>query len=730
MAVVEAGTMVEMPPLPLDPGGSVRVSEGVSFFEDETGCGSLFVWGMAAWSWKSGDEVARRLAAVQLVETRAATQRQVAEAFGVNENTVLRWRGEYASGGAIGLVSDRPGPKTPSKLTDAKRAEIASLRGANLSVREIAERVGVSFNSVARALRSQTRDEQSTRSDVPDDAGEVALEPLALPAARHQERVAARFGLIDQAPPVICEGSSLPLAGALLILPGLAATGLLETASRVYGTRRRAFYGITSLILSIVFCCLLGEPRAEGLTRIDPLDLGRLLGLDRAPEVRTLRRRTEELATKGRSAYLIEDLARHHLAAHEQAAGIFYVDGHVRAYHGGRELPKAHVARIRLAMPAELDTWVADANGDGLLVWSAPPGASLVAELRLVVAKVRDLVGEKSRPTICFDRGGWSPGLFKELKSKGFEILTYRKGPVSQEPRTAFACFGFTDEHGQLHDYLLADRKVSIGYDSGRRRFACRQITRLDEATGHQTQILTTRHDDDPATIAHMMFSRWRQENFFRYMRAHYGLDALDSYRADDDDPERAVKNPDRIEADRALSEARRSLKEAQATEGRASLNGECPSREILDAFANATEEVERLDRSRRAIPAKAKLAEVHPDAKRLIGERKRIFDAIRMATYNAESSLARLLTPHYARAEDEAKTLLREAFKSPADLRVVGNELHVTIAAMSSRRRTRAIDGLCQELNATRTTYPGTKLTLVYSTKGQRWLPKVDRTM
>ena len=31
--------------------------------------------------------------------------------------------------------------------------------------------------------------------------------------------------------------------------------------------------------------------------------------------------------------------------------------------------------------------------------------------------------------------------------------------------------------------------------------------------------------------IAHMMFSRWRQENFFRYMRAHYGLDALDSYR-------------------------------------------------------------------------------------------------------------------------------------------------------------------------------------------------------
>ncbi|EQD42039.1 homeodomain-like insertion element (DNA transposition), partial [mine drainage metagenome] len=134
-----------------------------------------------------------------------------------------------------------------------------------------------------------------------------------------------------------------------MILPALLATGLLETAACVYGVRRRAFYGLRSLVLSIVFCCVLGEPRAEGLTRTDPVDLGRLLGLDRAPEVRTLRRRTEELAATGKSAQLIDALARHHLVAHDEAAGVLYVDGHVRAYHGGRELPKAHVARIRLA---------------------------------------------------------------------------------------------------------------------------------------------------------------------------------------------------------------------------------------------------------------------------------------------------------------------------------------------------------------------------------------------
>ena len=88
------------------------------------------------------------------------------------------------------------------------------------------------------------------------------------------------------------------------------------------------------------------------------------------------------------------------------------------------------------------------------------------------------------------------------------------------------------------------------------------------------------------------------------------------------------------------------------------------------------------------------------------------------MATYNAESPLARLLGAHYARADDEARTFLREAFASPADVQVVGHELHVRIAPLSAPRRTRAIAGLCQELTATRTTYPGTDLTLVYSMK------------
>jgi hypothetical protein len=61
---------------------------------------------------------------------------------------------------------------------------------------------------------------------------------------------------------------------------------------------------------------------------------------------------------------------------------------------------------------------------------------------------------------------------------------------------------------------------------------------------GHQTQVLASRTDAGPAVIAHAMFSRWRQENFFRYQRMRFDLDGLDAYTTVPDDPDRMVPNP------------------------------------------------------------------------------------------------------------------------------------------------------------------------------------------
>ncbi|MHB1599855.1 MAG: putative transposase [Acidimicrobiales bacterium] len=460
------------------------------------------------------------------------------------------------------------------------------------------------------------------------------------------------------------------------------------------------------------------------MTRLDPVDLGRLLGLDRAPEVKTMRRRMEELARLKRSDQVLVHLAEVHLASAREACVLFYVDGHVRAYHGTARLPKAHLARVRLAAPAEVDTWICDANGEGVLCWNTEPGASLTGELEIAARHIRRLVGENAWPTICFDRGGYSPKLFAELKSARFHLLSYRKAPLDDEPRDAFAVYELTDDLGRDQTYLLADRMVRLSYKVGKKTkiFSCRQVTRLDERTAHQTQILTTRTDLAAADVAYAMFSRWRQENFFRYLRHNLGLDALDAldaldtYAKHEDDLARSIPNPAKKKAASAVRSAKAAVSAAEAELARTTLEKGVAGLEGIDAAREALVDAKA---AQRAVPARIALGEVYPDAMRLSPECKRLHDAIRMATYNATTALCRLLAPHYRRAEDEGRTLLLEALRSPADLEVVGDELHVRINALSAPRRSRAIAALCAELNETETMYLGTKLRLVFTVKG-----------
>ena len=73
---------------------------------------------------------------------------------------------------------------------------------------------------------------------------------------------------------------------------------------------------------------------------------------------------------------------------------------------------------------------------------------------------------------------------------------------------------------------MLADQGVLLL--GGKLRL--RQVTRLSDDGQHQTPILTSRRDLPAVEVAYRMFERWRQENFFKYLREEYALDALVDY--------------------------------------------------------------------------------------------------------------------------------------------------------------------------------------------------------
>ena len=95
----------------------------------------------------------------------------------------------------------------------------------------------------------------------------------------------------------------------------------------------------------------------------------------------------------------------------------------------------------------------------------------------------------------------------------------------------------------------------------------------------------------------------------------------------------------------------------------------------------------------------------------KLATQRKHLTDIIKMVAYQAESDLLALLRPHYARVDQEGRTLLHELFATAGDIRVCNNELHITLAPLSSPHRTRAAQALCGMLDQTATIFPGSRL-------------------
>jgi lambda repressor-like predicted transcriptional regulator len=737
--------MLSQLPLPLLPAGSAEIAPGVGLLAGEDG-GLVIVHGLATFAWDRGDEAGRRLAAVQLVRVRAASQGQVAEAFGVDPATIWRWDQALAAEGVAGLVPSRRGPKGASKLTPELAARIAGLDAAGATLRQIAAATGVSTFSVRNALGrvaaggrppAGAAEDSAGPAAGDDDAGHDAVPVLPDPVPRDGERALARWGLLGEgAAPVFTPGARYPLAGLLLALPALEGTGLLEAAREVYGRLKDGYYGLAVTLLTLVFLALAGEPRAEGATRVPPAALGRVLGLDRAPEVKTIRRKLGELAAAGKAADLIMALARRHAAARPDTLGFLHVDGHARVYYGTRPVQKTHVARLKFPAPATMETWVTGQDGDPVFMVVAEPSDSLAGELRRLLPQLRQVVGEGRRVTACFDRGGWSPALFADITAAGFDLLTWRKGPAPDVPADAFTAITCADDRGREHEYHLADTTITLTISEGPRKgqtVSLRQVTRRVPARGggtRQIHALTSRTDLAAGEVCWRLTSRWREENYFRYARTHFALDALDSHAATPDDPDRMVPNPAKKTAAARIRQAQAAAQAAETARDAALLQLRSPApgqaawitNQVINALAAPVEaawhELDDAGQAAAATPARVPLGTLAPDMARLDAETKQITHAIRMAAYNAETALARALDGHYARAGHEAHALIREALVASGDICPGNSELIIRLDPLTAPRRTQALAALCDQLTDTVACYPGTSLVLRYEVK------------
>ena len=697
------------------------------------------------------DPLGIRIGLGLLTHMGLASPTALAKAFDLSPSTVFRHRKKMREGGIDAFVQrKRPGPRGPSKLKSEVASQVQQLLDNGFSRRAAASKLGLSEGGIRnaidrgllkaerpqkRSLKSESREELKRPSE---RAAEDVLSPAGIGVKRHDERFSASLGQLREALPRFVPAEAVNMAGALLALPAILDTGLLAVGEKVFGQLKNGFYGLRSVLLTLVFMAIVRVKTVEKLSSHAPGELGFLVGLDRVPEVKTVRRKLREMGVRGQAWKFATELTRRWAKESPESMEFLYVDGHVRVHTGRKhKLPKTHVPRRRLCMPATTDMWVNDINAEPLLFVTAEANDGLLSMMNEeILPQIRRLAGKERRITLVFDREGWSPENFHQWHEKKFDVLTYRKGKYEAWPENCFmdkkvkvSGKDVTYKLGERSIRILDEKKDRKG-NVKRKEFWVREVRRLCD-NKHQTSVITTRQDISITDVAVRMFSRWRQENFFRYMRHEFNLDHTPTYTVEQADPERLVPNPRIKQKRKELAKLKGELSKLERDYGEKAMNNDESRCRTMRGFkiaeAETSKKIRRLHKSIKLLNATIKQLPNKVPVKEIVGsaegvvrleqERKVITDAVKLAGYRAETALLNVLEPFLNRHREEGRDFLKTVFRASADI-IPDDEkgqLVVRYYPLPNPRENRALSALCDVMTARKTIYPGTKLRLVF---------------
>ena len=567
---------------------------------------------------------------------------------------------------------------------------------------------------------------------------------MGVACTRPIERVLASLGKLPGGARAQFESCrDVSYGGVLCALPALAENGLFRHLQTTFPTLT-GYYTTLHVILLLAYMALCRIRAVEQLQYESPGELGKLMGLDRVPEVRCLRQKLKLLG-QGQDDNAPEIwaglLSKDWMDDEPELAGTLYVDGHVRLYHGKQtKLPRRYVSRQRLCLRGTTDYWVNDALGQPFFSIERPIDHGMLEAIEndVVPRLLKDVPGQptkeqleadpfRSRFLLIFDREGYSPSFFRQMwEEHRIACITYHKFPKKDWPISEFSEVTATTPNGERVSMKLAERGSLVGAKDGMWMREVRKLT----SSGHQTSLISTAYDRVGLQDAVALFSRWCQENFFRYMMEHFAIDALSEYRTEEiPETNRPVVNPAWRDLNRQSRSVKGKLTQRQARFAALTLRPEADETKTAEwekKKSKLREEIEQLEHQVKSLKERMNSTPEHlewdqfpEDAKfeRLAPSRKRLTDTVKLVAYRAETAMSGLLRESLRR-EDDSRSLLRDLFRSDADIipHCDTKVLEVRIHTLANPRSNRAIQQLLGHLNATEATFPGTEFRLTYT--------------
>ena len=749
--------------LPLIPDGATQVNDRISVVQQH-GQWTYFCGIHPVFEHGEEDRASFRMFSAQLVCQGSCRPSEIIQTFGVSKNSVKRSVKKYRDEGIESFF--RPRRRRSSNVLTPEvvaRAQELLYRGGSPS--EVADELEIKRDTLRKAINqgriqgpprhrhpaAEAEARAAVEASAPVASGsasdksqrslEDAAAPMGIACTRPLERVAAALGLLDGAPTEFQVCRDVSFGGVLCALPALTQNGLFDHLDECFPSLG-GYYTTTQIVSVLALMALCRIQTVEQLQYQSPGELGKLLGLDRVPEVRCLRQKLTRLSQNHAPEQWAGRLSRDWLQASGEWAGTLYVDGHVRLYHGDQTpLPRRYVARQRLCLRGTTGYWVNDALGQPFFVVDRPIDQGLLEALESdIVPRLLEDIPDQPTPeqlaadpylhrfVMVFDREGYSPKFFKQMwREHRIACLSYHKYPKGPWPEPWFQPTDVTLPSGEQVSLKLAELGSWVGdRQSG---LFVREVRKLTES-GHQTSLISTAYGHLALQDAAGLFSRWAQENFFRYMIQHYAIDLLSDYQTEEiPGTNRPVVNPPWRELERQSRSLKGRLTHRQARFAALTLHPQDDQRKLAQwqrRKAELREEIEHLEQELQELRGKIKQTPKHiewqelPEEQkfqRLAPSRKQLMDTVRLIAYRAETALVSVVREKLARGDD-ARSLLRDLFRTEADLCPDANAavLTVHVHSMANPRSNRAIHHLLTQLNAAELTYPGTNFKLVYT--------------
>ena len=516
---------------------------------------------LPVFSHDENDQELFRFITSQLVINGNVKQKEIVRAFGISAISVKRYVKRFRKHGAKGFFR-QPKARSAHVLTEEVKKKVQKLLDKGQTASEIGQKLHIKPSTIRKAIQSG-RIEKKRKDGEP----QPPLEPssnksernvidsqasMGLGCTREQERVDAALGELNGVKPVFAPSQDVKSAGVLFCLPALLLNGLLKYTDKCIAIPK-GYYGLESFLLLLAFAVLLRIKSVEAIRRWDTGEFGKTIGLDRIPEVKTLRKKIEHIANHADPSRWSKELSKYWMEEDTDMAGTLYVDGHVRVYNGSKtSLPKRYVSRQKLCLRGLTDYWVNDAVGRPFFVVTRAINAGLLSVLRgeIIPQLLKDIPQQPTKEEleanrnlyrfgVVFDREGYSPKFFKEMWDKRIACYTYKKYADDTWPESEFFETEVTLPNGEVVTMKLAERGVSYK----REKLWVREIRKLNESK-HQTALITTDFVNEAKVVAGKMFARWSQENFLKYMMEHFGIDRLIEYKQEEIDETATVVNP------------------------------------------------------------------------------------------------------------------------------------------------------------------------------------------